>query len=246
MNYLQPMTLFFGLVAAVLGIYFVDTPPFTHIAAIAVVVATGFGVVQALQGEREAAFVRGTLAQLARSVPPSPWWKDKANSIVQRVARSKGYLFEKIVYDRPDFHDPKANSIFLFKSPTSEGGLMNGLLVLTPADYSELSLLRKDELETAVNSLLFEKRTEDSAEAFAKRLGEVAAALYAVPRVDQGFQVAIQPHDSSKPLEIKVGQVRLSYDSTAVQALLKQPPVLRNLSIAHEIAKADVNLFRYL
>jgi hypothetical protein len=246
MNYLQPITLAFGLVASVIGIYFTDTPPFTHIAAAAVVVVTCFGIVQAFQGEREAAFVRETLAHLVRSVPPSHWWKDKVNSFVQQVARSQGYHLEKIVYDRSDFRDPDANSIFLFKSPTSEGEVRNGLLVLTPADYSELSLLRKDELETGVKSLLFAKRTEDSSEAFAKRLSEVSAALYAVPRVGQGFRVAMQPHDASKPLVLEVGQVRLSFDSAAAHALLKQPPVLRHLSIAREIEKADANLSRYL
>ena len=58
MNYLQPLTLAFALVAAVLGIYFAETPPFTHIAATAVIVATGIGIVQAVRAEREAAFIR--------------------------------------------------------------------------------------------------------------------------------------------------------------------------------------------
>lgn len=246
MNYLQLITLACGLIAAVLGIYFAETPPYTHFAATAVIVATVIGIFQAVQAEREAAFIRETLSHLARSVPSSDWWRKKVNSLVQQVGRSQDLLLDRIVYDRSDFHDPEACSIFLFRSPTATGARPNGLLVLTPADYAELSLLRRDELKSAVTGLLLSESVGESLDEFAGRISEVSAALYSVPRVGQGFKVALQINESSKAFVVTVGQVQLAFDTTAVQALLKLRPVERDLQIAREIEKFDVGLARYL
>jgi hypothetical protein len=235
-----------GLVAAVAGIYFADRPPFTHIAAAAVVVAAAIGIIQALRAEREAAFVRATLAGLARSLPPSPWWKEKVNRLAEEIGKGHGYILQNTVYDRRDFRDPEACSILVFRSPPAKGATRNGLLVLTPRDYSDLSPLGKQELAPAVNQLLLVAPPDSSRKALQRRIGEVAAALYAVPRVGQGFKIATQFDGTSGTLSVTLGHVHLSLDSAAVDRLIKMRPVERDLYVAGEIEKTDPALSHWI
>ena len=118
--------------------------------------------------------------------------------------------------------------------------------MLTPADYSELSLLPQDELKSAVTALLQAESTGDSLDEFARRITEVSAALYGVPRVGQGFKVMLRLDAPSKTFMVTVGQVKLVFDAASVQALLKLRPVLRDLQIAREIEKSDTSLSPYL
>jgi hypothetical protein len=155
MKHTQTIVLFFGLVAAVLGIYFAERSPFTHIAVAAVLVATIVGIVQAYQAANEAAFVQQTLSHLARSTPPSSWWKEQVDRSIQTIARSQGYLLTTVVFDNANPRKPDTNSIFVFTSRESQTDRPSGLLVVTPMDYAELSLFSKKELKKEVNLSLW-------------------------------------------------------------------------------------------
>ena len=246
MKHTQTIVLFFGLVAAVLGIYYAERSPFTHIAAAAVLVATVVGIVQAFQAADEAAFVQQTLSHLARSTPPSSWWKEQVDRFIQTTASSQGYLLATVVFDNSNPRKPDTNTIFLFTSRASQTDRPSGLLVVTPADYAELSLFAKNELMREVQRLIFGRWGRTSARDAADRVCGAAVALYTVPRVNEGFKVVMMPHSDSAPLRIEVGPVQLSFDPATVAELLDGPPILRDLRIAEAIETADPLLSKYL
>lgn len=246
MKHTQTIVLFSGLVAAVLGIYYAERPPFTHIAVAAVLVATVVGIVQAYQAANEAAFVQQTLSHLARSTPPSGWWKDKVNKLIQTIGSSEGYLLTKIVFDSSDPDEPDAHSIFIFTSRTTQTERPNGLLVVTPSDYSELSLFAKNEFEKEVRRLVLGSWGGNSERDAAERICETAVALYTVPRVNEGFKVGMSPHSDSTPLRVEVGAVQLLFNPETVTELLGEPPIRRDLRIAEALEAADPLLSKYL
>ena len=178
---MQTIVLVFEALAAVLGIYFTDTPPYTHVAAACVIAATIVGVVQGVQAAAEARFTQQILSNLARSVPASVWWKDKV--------------------DTSDPRDPEAHAIFLFESPKSGATRPGGVLILSPADYAELSLTSKRDLEGDIARLAFGEWATGEPAAVASRVSESAVALYSVPRIGQGFRVASQPFGDKAPIE---------------------------------------------
>ncbi len=242
----QVLVLALGTMAAVLGIYFAQKAPYTHIAAAAVVLAAVVGIVQASQEAAKAAFVKETLSRLARSVPPSEWWKDKVRDSIQKIAKIRGYSLHLLVFDASDPRNPEANSVFVFRSSSSPGKRPNGLLVVTPVDYAELSLLAKDELEEGVRELVHGRWGTASDADAASRICDTAAALYGVPRPGKGFKVEVRVHHAETPLTVGVGDVHLSFDLTAVGRLLDEPPIRRDLQVAEAIEKLDPGLSKYL
>ncbi len=86
MKYSQSAVLVFGGVAAILGIYFADTAPYTNIAAAAVCAAAVIGLTQVYRQAKDAEYDQQIVHHLVRSIPPSPWWKDRVNEAVQAAA----------------------------------------------------------------------------------------------------------------------------------------------------------------
>ena len=111
-----------ALVAAVLGIYFAEKKPYTHIAAGAVGIATIAGIFLTIESDRDAAFTRQTLSNLARSVPPSFAWRERVRQAVQDAAATRDYHLYQVVYDKADFHDPDATAIHFFRSSSPAAG----------------------------------------------------------------------------------------------------------------------------
>tara|TARA_R110002111_G_scaffold164386_3_gene230551 strand:- start:5697 stop:6446 length:750 start_codon:yes stop_codon:yes gene_type:complete len=245
MKHSQQIILVFGLVAAILGIYYADTSPFTHIAAAAVGIATIVGLYQAFQDARDAAFVQQTLSHLVRSIPPGYWWKEKVADLINQTGRSKGYTLNKLYNDKSDPRDADAQSVFIFSPQSSESSEPSGLLVLTLADYRELSLLGRQELGASIAQLMFSPGVR-AGESIEQRITDTLVILYQLPRINQGFKVSMQPHDLSKPLSVEVGHARLSFEPSTVQLLLTKPPIERDLFLAGELMKFDVELSKYV
>jgi hypothetical protein len=247
MKHTQSIVLVFAFVAAVLGIYYAQAAPFTHIAAAAVLVATIVGIFQALRAADEAAFVKQTLSHLARSVPPSDWWKDKIKTMIQQISVEKGYILGKILFDSSNPKDPEANCIFLFRSEVSHTQYPNGILVLTPADYAQLSTIGEKDLAKAVQCLVFGEWGTNSNSDATHRISETAIALYSLSRIHEGFGVRISsPADSMASLIVELGSTELSFDSITLNEILKLPPILRDLKIAEVVSEADPKLSPYL
>jgi hypothetical protein len=243
---MQTIVLVFGALAAVLGIYFTDTPPYTHVAAACVIAATIVGIVQGVQAAEEARFTQQILSNLARSVPASAWWKDTVDTLVQRVCRARGYLLYKKVFDASDPRDPEAHAIFLFESPKSGSTRPGGVLILSPSDYAELSLISKRDLEGDIARLAFGAWATGEPAAVASRVSESAVALYSVPRIGQGFRVASQPFNDNAPLVIETGHARMAFDGDELKQFLNMPPIERDLIVAQKLATIDTGLTKYL
>jgi hypothetical protein len=243
---MQTIVLVFGAAAAVLGIYFTDTPPYTHVAAACVIAATLVGVVQGVQAAEEAKFTQQILSNLARSVPASAWWKDKVDTLVQRICRARGYLLYKKVFDASDPRDPEAHAIFLFESPKSGSTRPGGVLILSPSDYAELSLTSKRDLDSEIANLVFGEWARMEPATIAHRVTESAVALYSVPRIGKGFRVASQPFSDAAPLVIETGHARMSFHGDELKQFLNMPPIERDLEIARKLAGIDAELTKYL
>jgi hypothetical protein len=244
MKYIQTTVLFFTLVAAVLGIYFAEKPPFTHIAAIAVLVATAFGIVQIFRAANEAAFLEQTVSYLARAVPIHYWWKKEIRRRIQNTCSLRGYSLCALLCDRGDPRDAQANSILKFKSSSSTD--RTGLLVLTPADYGRLAMFDKNEMPREIERLVFGQWGSGSNEDDAERIAETAEAIYSLPRINEGVKSRQMVHTASTPLVIELGAVRLSFDPATVGELLREPPIRRDLRIAEALEKVDSKVSRFL
>jgi hypothetical protein len=205
MKYIQTTVLFFTLVAAVIGIYFAERQPFTHIAAIAVLVATAFGIVQIFRAANEAAFVEHTVSYLARAAPVHYLWKKEVRELIQKISSSHGYRLKRVWYDRQDERDPQASSILVFESLASKPNRPSGL-VLMPADYGQLALLGKKKMNQEIERLVSAQWSASLDEDVAYRILETAEVLYTLPRLREGFKSAMQPHTGSTPLTIDWGQ----------------------------------------
>jgi hypothetical protein len=241
----QIIILIFTLLAGVLGIYFAQEPPYTHIAAGAVIVATIIGIIQTTQDAKDAAFVKQTLSHLVKSIPPSLWWKAKVNELVIKISKSEGYHCRSAVYTRSDPGDPEADCILLFYKKT-EDVEPAGLLVLTPSDYSDLSSLEVRKLEDGVKHLLFGVLGATSAALVAERVTDTLAALYALARFGQGFKIVTKPLGANNPLTVEVGNARFEFKAPEVERLVQMPPIERDLFLARELEKVEGNLSRFL
>jgi hypothetical protein len=243
---MQTIVLVFGAVAAVLGIYFTDTPPYTHVAAVCVLAAAIVGIVQGVQAANEARFTQQILSNLARSVPPSGWWKDKVDDLVRRTCASRGYRFYKKVFDTSDLRDPEAHAIFLFESTTPGAARPGGILILTPADYAELSLVSMGELDSEIAQLAFGQWATGSPAAITDRVSESAVALYSLPRINQGFPVVSHPFSETAAMVIETGQARITFGGNDLTRLLTMPPIERDLTIAKALESVDPGLTKHL
>ena len=245
MKYIQTTVLVFTLVAAVLGIYFAQRPPFTHIAATFVVAATAFGIVQIFRAANEAAFLEQTVSYLARAVPIHYWWKKEIRRRIQTACSLRGYSLSALLCDRNDYRDPQANSILEFKSPASSDR-PSGLLVLTPADYGRLAVFGKNAIPREIERLVSGRWGTGSDEDDAERIAETAEAIYSLPRINEGMKARHTVHTASTPLIIELGSVRLSFDPATVADLLREPPIRRDLKIAEAVEAVDPSVSRFL
>ncbi|WP_028057670.1 hypothetical protein [Candidatus Solirubrobacter pratensis] len=241
----QIIVLAFGLVAAVLGIYAAQESPYTHIAAGAVAIAAVVAAAQAVQAAREADFVKQILSHLARSTPVSAWWRKRVNELVRTGAASRGYLLDKILFDSSDGDDPAASAIFVFRSADPPDSERTGLLVLTPADYAELSLTSQGRLPKDVAALMTGSWAGSTEADVAARLCQTATALYGLSTRD-GFRVSLTPHSSSTPLTMELGSLRLSFSPSKVAELVAEAPIRRDDRIASAIEAHEPDVARYL
>jgi hypothetical protein len=239
----------FSLVAVVLGIFFAEQQVYPPMAAISL--PTGAEMNQDIAYDRDVTLINQLASSLARSIPTTWQWRERVRAIVQKRAATKGYRVYKALYDKPDYPDPDARAIFLFKSPESVTSEPHGLLVLTPEDYSALSVLEQT-VEAEVDQRLFSRwemehgRDANSLEAFGNHVLDIASVLYAQPRIDQEFRVAMKPPHGGAPLIVECGDLQLSLDSTRINQLLEQPAVERDLRIAEMIEKLAPEISTYL
>src|SRR4030095_14831162 len=143
MKFAEAIALPFAMIASICGIYFAEKPPYTHIAAVAVVVGTAIAFFDALKTAKEKEYAEEMLTHVAGSVPASRQWRDRVREMVTEVARSKGYALIKALATESDFYHPDAATLFLFKSTNPAECRLKGALVLTPDDYVKLAALGK-------------------------------------------------------------------------------------------------------
>ena len=230
----------FVLVAGVTGISFSGLQIHGPIAS--VLPAAGAGMNQDIPYDRDATLVSQPSSSLVRSVPTTWQWRERVRAVVQKTAATKGYRVYKALYDKENYPDPDARVIFLFKSSKSKDSEPHGLLVMTPGDYSALSVMEQT-VEAEVDQRLFGRwatehgRDAHSLEAFGHHVLDIASVLYAQPRIDQDFPRAMKPPHGDAPLIVECGDLQLSLDSTMINRLLEQPAIERDLHIAEMIEK---------
>lgn len=250
MKYAFSLTPVFTLFAALLGIYFAREGPYTHISAGVVLAITALGIQQAHQASIREKFVKQILSHLTRSIPASFWWKRKVEEYVRKAARSQNYILYRMYYDCSDFHDPEARSIFLFASETSDKDKVSGMLVLAPEDYAELSLFSGKELEREIRQSLFGHWGNDTLEGDASVIGNrvlhIVASLYALPRIGQGFRLALQYSDGVTPLIVNAGDISMSINSNKLKELLQLSPIVRTFQIAKIMEQLDPEVSKFL
>jgi hypothetical protein len=252
LEYAQAIILPFSMVAALIGIYFVEKKPYTHIAAVAVVVATIIGLVDAVKTVREKHYAEEMLRHLARSSPPSPYWKDEVRKMITEIGRPSGYALVRAYYTRTDYDDPEAATVFVFRSTNLTYSGVKGLLVLTPSDYVELASLGKQKVRARLREWMFGRwekhptKDDGSTEEFMERLGQTAAALYTLPNLKKGFNVSVRRSDDGKSITIQTGEAELSFPPGYLGQLLTLPPLERTVRVAQMIAKTEPRLNKYL
>jgi hypothetical protein len=205
-----------------------------------------------ISGEGEATGVGSLDLSLPRSVPTTWQWRERVRAVVQKTAAAKDYRLYNALYDKEDYPDPDAKTIFLFKSATSPGSAPHGLLILTPEDYADLSMLHETELEAEIVHRLFSQwagehgRDAQSMETFAKHVLNIASVLYAQPRIEEKFPVAINFSPGVVPFSVECGDLHLSLDSIMIDRLLEQPAMKRDLHLAEMIEKRAPDISAYL
>jgi hypothetical protein len=240
------------MIAAIIGIYWAVKPPYTHIAAIAVIVATAIGFLDALKTTKEKEYAEEMLRHLARSLPPNMYWKDTVRRLITQLGRSKGYALQKNYFTGSSFDDPEAKTIFLFGSTNADDSRLKGVLVLTPGDYVELASLGKSRVKERLKELMFgqwEKelvKDDKESEEFGSRFAEAAAALYSLPRLGTGFKISLSSPADGKSLEARIGEVNLSFDKAKLDELVMDSPLVRTLKVARMIEKTDPALSKFL
>ena len=239
----------FVLVAGVTGISFSGLQIHGPIAS--VLPAAGAGMNQDIPYDRDATLVSQPSSSLVRSVPTTWQWRERVRAVVQKTAATKGYRVYKALYDKENYPDPDARVIFLFKSSKSKDSEPHGLLVMTPGDYSALSVMEQT-VEAEVDQRLFGRwatehgRDAHSLEAFGYHVLDIASVLYAQPRIDQEFPRTMKPPHGDTPLIVECGDLQVSLDSTMISRLLEQPAIERDLLIAEMIEKLDPTISTYL
>jgi hypothetical protein len=233
-----------------LGISFAEPNRYTHLAPASV--ASVAAMTQVIDSDRDAEFVRKTSSPVAPSVQPGWQWRERLRAVVQKRAETQGYRLYKALYDKSDYPDPDARTIFLFKSSKSTNSEPLGLLVLTPEDYSALADLDWPVFEAEIDQRLFgpwakgHGRDADSLVAFSDHVLKVASSLYALPRMNQNFQVSIQPPHGAMPLVVECGDLYLSLDHSIIERMLRQPAIERDLHIAKMIEQLEPEVSTYL
>lgn len=234
-----------SLVAAVIGIYFATTSPYTHIAAAAVAAATAIAIVQERQSANEAAYVRHTLNHLARSIPPSFYWRDRVTDHFRRVCEQRGYRFMNQVLDTRNL-DPDARAIYTFSLIATSNDEPSGMIVLAPEDYADLSIIERANLDAAIGELMFghwgtdDPNDQESIRLIGRRIRDIAVSLYGLSRLGQGFRISTTYPDPSSPsLVIGVGKLELSFAVSELEEFFREPPIVRTLRIAEAVEDAD-------
>lgn len=240
----------FALGAVALGVYVALPSPDIQRAAVSI--TTEAGTNQTIPSERDGKSVRPISSSPARSVRAGWQWRERVRAVIQKTAAAKDYRLYKALYDKTDYPDPDARAIFLFKSSKSVTSEPHGLLVLTPEDYVELSRLDKTGFEAEIDQRLFGQwamdhgQDADALAVFGQHVLDLASILYAQPRIDLKFPVAMRPPHDGAPLVVECGDLHLSLDSTIIDRLLEQPAIERDLRIAEMIEKLDPTVTSYL
>jgi hypothetical protein len=240
MKHSQTVVLLTGLVAAVLGIFYAQKAPYTYIAAGAVAVACVVGIIQSYYQAREADFAQQILDHLARSIPPSPWWKERIQELVGSSARSRGFILRETWSNSSDPDDVDADTIFVFRSPAPSEDQVSGLLIVSPDQYSELATLARSRLKSGVDDLVHGKWSTGSDMTPARRLARSAAALYGLAHFGSGgFPVKLHINGEDSSATITVGNVDLAVDKAFLDQLCQKPAIIRDLTIARTLERLD-------
>ena len=120
----------------------------------------------------------------------------------------------------------------------------HGLLVVTPEQYSELSLLGGKALSLGVEDLLWGKWGADSATGATQRVAETAVALYTLAPRERALKISTSPHRGVEPMLIRLGSLELVFDFATVNRLLDEPPIRRDLLVAKALNDLDASVGR--
>jgi len=239
-----------ALGAVVVGTYVALPKPDRQKGAVSV--PTKAGINQSIPSDGDEKSLRLISSSPGRSVRSSWQWRERVRAVVQQTAATRDYRLYKALYDKPDYPDPDARTIFLFKSSESTNPAPHGLLVLTPEDYVELSVLDKAGFEAEIDQRLFGRwplatgQNADALTAFGQHVLDITSVLYAQPRIDQEFGVSMQPPHDGAPLVMECGDLHLSLDRSTLERILQLPAIERDLQIAELIEKMAPEISAYL
>jgi hypothetical protein len=240
----------FALGAVVLGTYVALPKP--DLQQWAVSVPTEAGINQAIPSDSDEKSFRLISSSPARSVRSSWQWRERVRAVVQQTAATRDYRLYKALYDKPDYPDPDARTIFFFKSSKSTNPAPHGLLVLTPEDYVALAVLDETVFEAEIDQRLFGHWATDHGQeaealaAFSQHVLDLVSILYAQPKIDQKCRIAMVPPHSEAPLAVECGEFRLSLDRSLMEHLFQQPAMDRDRHIAEMVGKGDPKIMPYL
>lgn len=217
-----------------------------------VFVATEAGTTQASESHREEQVVRRIFSPPARAGRPSWQWRERVRAVVQKIASAHEYRLYQALYDRAEYPDPDARSLFFLKAPASKQPPPHGLLVLTPEDYVAWSVLETPGFEAAIEQRLFGRwaiiygQEDDSLAAFSRHVLNLASILYAQPWGAQAECAPLPLPVGGAPLVVECGDVRISLYRPLLNRLLQQAALERDRDIAELMEKLDPQLSFYL
>ncbi len=210
------------------------------------------GINQAIPSDSDEKSLRLIPSSPGHSVRSSWQWRERVRAVVQQTASTRDYRLYKALYDKPDYPDPDARTMFLFKSSESTNPAPHGLLVLTPEDYVDLAVLDETIFEDEIDQRLFGPWAADHGQdaealaAFSQHVLNLVSILYAQPEIDQECRIAMVPPHREAPLIVECGERRLSLDRSLMKRLFQQPAMDRDRHIAEMVEKVDPKISPYL
>ncbi len=221
-------------VAAVIGLYFGKDKNLVHLAAAAAGVTTIFSIMLLVRSERDSSFTKNALTNLIRAIQPGEYVREAIKSRISQAAGALGL---------PDMVVKQFGSRLVFEFRKLESDKRCGLLVLTPKDLSELSLVDQMHLAGAIkNQVLASWGTDDLSKdwnTIADRIYDIAHVIFA-SSLDRPFHFNGWARVDKKYLAASIREFgndqatenRAEFPESTLQSLLAKSVLERSAEIA--------------
>ena len=252
MKYSSAVSPILGLAAAAIGILVLNRAPYNYFAVIAAAGATAVTIRESYRAERDAAYVRSLLRGLARTVPPARSWKRKVDTLVEDIARSKGYRPLVSIWDSTDFDSPDASVAHWFDVETGAPDSY-AVIVLRPDDYSDLMVVPGERLRDTIDRTLFGIEqspfggpAEVSVPSAARYVEDILSVVYGAMHVGARFRKGCQFAERYTNFTVTVGTISITMEQDAVGRLAELPRIVANASVIESAASSSDEVSHYL